>query len=389
MMRALQGEDIVCFSNDWDGDPLSKMHIMRRLARDNRILWVNSLGNRSAGASAHDTARIWKKLRAALRGPSQVEPNLFVYTPLAIPVFGNPATDRINRDVLKLQLVRTMGRLGFSRPLIWAFLPSAQWVATSLDRKLLVYHCVDEFSAFSDAPRRVVAASEERLIRAADLVITSSQRLFERKRQINPHAVLVRHGVDFSHFSKALDETTPIPDDVARFRKPVIGFFGLIADWVDLTLIARVALAHPAASVVLVGAVRTDLAELARLPNVHLLGRRSYASLPGYCRAFDVALVPFRISELTRSANPLKAREYLAAGLPVVSTRIPEVEQIGACRVGDTHAEFLQKLDEALAEPDCRVRRADSVRMDSWDARVEEIRQHIAQLPRAAYTPET
>jgi glycosyltransferase involved in cell wall biosynthesis len=312
-----------------------------------------------------------------------------VYTPLAIPVFGHPATDRINRDVPKHQLVRAIGRLGFSRPVIWAFLPSAWSVATSLDRKLLVYHCVDEFSAFSDAPRRAVAASEEHLIRAADLVITSSQRLFERKRQINPHTVLVRHGVDFDHFLKALDEATPIPDDIARCRKPVIGFFGLIADWVDLPLIARVAVTHPAASVVLIGAVRTDVAELARLPNVHLLGRRSYASLPGYCRAFDVALVPFRISELTRNANPLKAREYLAAGLPVVSTRIPEVEQIGACRVGDTHAEFLQKLDEALAEPNCRARRADSVRMDSWDARVEEIRQHIAQLDTAAYTPGT
>src|SRR5690606_33031174 len=123
-------------------------------------------------------------------------------------------------------------------------------------------HCVDEFSAFSDAPGRAIAEAEARLVRAADLVITSAERLQQSKRAMNPNTCLVRHGVDFAHFSRALDPELKPPEDVARLAKPIIGFFGLVADWVDIELLEKVARSFPEASVVIIGSVRTDVSRL-------------------------------------------------------------------------------------------------------------------------------
>ncbi len=377
---ALRGRDIVCFSNDWDGDPLSKTHLMRILAQENRILWVNSLGNRAPRPTARDARRMLKKAAGALLGVREVEKNIHVLSPLALPLFGSEIARTINRAALRLQILRAMRRLGFSRPIVWAFLPSAQWVAKSLAPVLLIYHCVDEFSAFSDAPSGAVAEVEGRLVKESDLVITSAERLFETRRAQNPRTVLVRHGVDHAHFARALEAELQVPEEIAGLPRPVFGFFGLIADWVDLELLGAVAAAYPSGSVVVIGRQRVDVARLAHLPNVHLLGARPYAQLPAFAKGFDVALLPFCINELTLNSNPLKVREYLAAGLPVVATAVPEVEQLGLCLIGHDREDFVSKLGEALLAPGPRRERSEAVRHESWAARVEEIRAHVAAL---------
>ncbi|MBI5548000.1 MAG: glycosyltransferase [Deltaproteobacteria bacterium] len=376
----LRGRDIVCFANDWDGDPLSKTHLMRLLARDNRILWVNSLGNRAPRASTHDLRRMATKVLAAVRGVREVEKNIHVLAPVALPLFASEAARSFNRAVLTLQVRRAMGSLGFSRPIVWSFLPAAEWVARSLDPELLIYHCVDEFSAFSDAPAEAVAETEARLVREADLVITSAQKLYEAKRLLNPRTVLVRHGVDYAHFSKALSAKTVVPGDLAGLPKPVLGFFGLLADWVDQELIEEVARAFPRGSVVLLGRVRTDVSRLRRVPNIHLLGPRPYATLPAYAKGFDVALMPFRVNELTLNANPLKVREYLAAGLPVVSTAVPEVVRLGLCLIARDGASAVEQVRKALRSPGPRRWRSEKIRDESWEARLEEIRGHVRAL---------
>jgi glycosyltransferase involved in cell wall biosynthesis len=117
-----------------------------------------------------------------------------------------------------------------------------------------------------------------------------------------------------------------VPEDAAALPGPVIGFYGLIEDWVDLEVIRHMAAARPDWSFLMIGEVKTDTSAVRRLPNVHFPGRRPYQSLPGYCRKFDIAVLPFVVNELTLAANPLKVREYLAAGLPVVATPLPEVQ---------------------------------------------------------------
>jgi len=380
--QALRGRDLVVFSNDWDGDPLSKTHIMRILSRDNRILWVNSIGNRAPKANAHDLLRIGKKLASFTRGVVEAERNIFVLAPLAIPLYGSDLVRAANRVLLRTQVRMAMSELDFRRPISWSFLPASAPVSGTLGEELVVYHCVDEFSAFSDTNGRQIAELEEQLLRKAHLVITSAERLREHKARVNPNTVLVRHGVDFGHFVEACDPSTRVPDDLARLPRPVFGFFGLVADWVDLDVFAAVARAYPDGSVAILGKVQpgVDVSRLQSLRNVHLLGRRSYQELPGYCRGFDVALMPFKWNELTLNANPLKVREYLAAGLPCVSTPLPEVEKIGLCKLARTPQDYVEQVAACLAEGAGPSRaRAQRIFNESWDARVEDIRHYVGE----------
>ena len=380
--RPLTGRDMLCFSHDWSGDPLSKTHLMKLLARDNRILWVNSIGYRAPTATAADIGRAWRKLKAAAAPMGEPVPNLHVLNPLAVPAWGSAAVRAFNRKFLRWQVRRAMHKLGFRRPINWVFNPAAAVLARQLGEDRLIYYCVDEYTAFSGVPSESLIAMERDLCRRADLVIVSAERLFRSKGGYNPRTFLVRHGVDFDHFRRALDAETVVPDDIRDLPRPIIGYFGLMApDWLDVPLLEAVARHFASGSLVLIGKTATDLGPLTRLPNVHVLGRKPYETLPAYCKGFDVALIPFPISEVTLNANPLKAREYLAAGLPVVSTAIPEVEVLGRCGIGRTPAEFIQRIEEAFRQPGPDLARCESMRSEGWAARLEEVRRHFARLP--------
>jgi len=376
----IEGNDIICFSNDWDGDPLSKKHIATRLARKNRILWVNSIGNRNPTISAHDLRRALKKFSQCCRGLRRVGDNIWVLAPLVIPFHGSRTARQVNRRLLRLSIEQARRTLAFQQPITWTFVPSSADVAGSLGERLLVYHCVDEFSQFTGTNRGAIREMERRLLSRADVVIVSSAKLYESKRAYNRNTFLVRHGVDVEHFRKACLDTTPEPEECRRLRRPIIGFFGLIADWVDLPTIRHIALARAQWSFVLIGKIQTDASALRGLPNVHLLGRRDYESLPAYCKAFDIAILPFVVNELTAAANPLKLREYLAAGLPVVATPLPEVQELdGWVRAAQSPQEFLTQIENLLRER--RVSRlavSKSMDSESWDQKVEELSRVVA-----------
>jgi len=388
-MPHLDGRDIVCFANDWSGDPLSKKHVMTRLARRNRVLWVNSLGNRAPRASAHDLKRIFDKLQRFAGGLIRVDENIHVLSPLAVPNYHSAFLRRVNAIVVGTTVRAAMQRLAFRRPLLYTFVPASAWVVDRLGCEHLVYHCVDEYSQFAGAGEDI-AELEAELIRKSDLVITCTVPLLRSKSRLNPNTILVRHGVERDHFARACDEDTPVPDEVARLPHPILGFFGLVADWVDLATLLRAAESFAHGSLVIVGDINNaDHHALARLharPNVHFLGRKPYEALPGYCKAFDVALLPFVKNELTENASPLKLREYLAAGLPVVTTDLPEAIAVRALVPGGvflaaTPEEFLDGIRAALeAGPGPSRARSEAMRRESWDAKVEQIETTLTRL---------
>ncbi|HEX3100187.1 MAG TPA: glycosyltransferase, partial [Pyrinomonadaceae bacterium] len=223
---------------------------------------------------------------------------------------------------------------------------------------------------------------EEKLFRDADLVVVSAEKLYDGKKHFNPNTHIIRHGTDWRHFRTALDESTKIPDEIAKLPKPIIGFHGLLADWVDYELIKKVAEHFSNGSVVLIGKIAVDAEQKVKIlndvPNVHFLGRKPYSELPAYCKGFDVALNPFAINELTLAANPLKVREYLAAGLPVISTDIPEVRVLEDCLVGVDHDDFIHKIEHALIYPNPRETVSDAIAHESWEAKIEELRSIMA-----------
>jgi glycosyltransferase involved in cell wall biosynthesis len=372
----LEGQSIVCFAHDWNGDPTSKTHIMRILARRNRILWINSIGMRRPTASRADFRRMAAKLRRTFQGSVQVEPNLFVGNPLVLPLPGIAAADTLNTYVLSAWIRQLCRRHRLDRPIFWTFLPNVHRLVGRLNERMVIYHCVDEYSAFSNVPREALIQMERSLLRRADIVFTSSAQLCTERRALNPNTHFISHGVDVLHFAQASHPKTLVPEDLRHLPKPIIGFFGLLADWVDLPLIRELALACPDWSFVLIGKATTDLAPVRRLKNVHLLGQKSYAALPAYCRGFDVGIIPFRQNELTVRANPLKLREYLAAGLPVVATPLPEVMRYAPfVRLAEGPHAFATEIEAALGETSDAdaSRRMDSMRSESWDARVAEI----------------
>lgn len=388
----LRGRDILCFSHDWTGDPLSKTHLMRVLAKDNRILWINAIANRMPTTSSKDVSRIFKKLKGFTEPIREVEPNIFVLNPLAFPSYGNRSILKINQSFLARQVKKAMRKLGFKNAVNMVFNPAAGMVAGSLGESELIYYCVDEYTAFTGASSGLKEIEDD-LFRRADLVVVSGERLFESKKQFNPNTFVIRHGTDWRHFRTALDESTKIPDEIANLPRPIIGFHGLLADWVDYELIKKVAEHFKDGSVVLIGKIAVDAEQkvkiLGDVPNIHFLGRKPYVELPAYCKAFDVALNPFAINELTLAANPLKVREYLAAGLPVVSTDIPEARVLDDCLVGMDHEDFIAKIEQALANPKPREQVSDAVAHESWEAKVDELRAILVKLNNEKSPPKT
>jgi len=372
----LENDSIICFAHDWEGDPTSKTHIMRILARKNRVLWINSIGMRRPTASRADLGRLALKLRRSVTGCREVEPNLHVASPLTLPFPGSRLASGINASILEITLRRISRRLGLRRPILWSFLPNVGPLLGRLGERMVIYHCVDEYSAFTGVPAETLKRMETDLVRRSHLVLTSAERLRDERRPFNPETHFIPHGVDVAHFSRALDPATKIPDDLRALPRPIIGFFGLIADWVDLGIVRSLALSRPESSIVLLGKAACDLGEIQGLRNVHLLGRKPYSDLPAYCRGFDVGILPFRINRLTLRANPLKLREYLAAGLPVVATPLPEVaryEKLVRLATGDD--DFITGVDEALRgrTPAADARRVEAMREESWEARVQRI----------------
>ncbi len=378
----LRGRDIVCFSHDWTGDPLSKTHLMRVLSKENRILWINAIANRMPTTSTKDLSRIYKKLKSFTEPVREVEPNIHVLNPLAIPAYGTTTVRKFNEKLLVSQVKKAMRKLNFQTPLNMIFNPAAGLLAGKIGESELIYYCVDEYTAFTGASKGLKEIEIE-LFKKADLVVVSAEKLLENKRQHNANTHIIRHGVDFAHFRTALDAPTKIPAEIRDLPRPIIGFHGLLADWVDFDLIKKTAAHFEKGSVVLIGKITVDAERKIKIldgvKNIHLLGRKPYAELPAFCKGFDVALNPFEISELTLAANPLKVREYLAAGLEVVSTDIPEVRILDFCRIGETHEDFIKQIEEVLAHPKSKILISDSIKAESWEARIDELRGILAQ----------
>lgn len=371
--------DIICFANDWASDPLSKKQVMLRLARNHRILWVNSINNRRPRLAKKDFRRVLVKLKDFTRGLKQPVERIWVLTPIYIPFHNHPLLRALNQRLLRWQILRVSRQLRFDSHIAYTFIPTSAPVVGTLGEKQIVYHCVDEYGSFSDAAPEIPMLERD-LLAKAHLVLVCSSPLLEQKRKSNRHTYLVTHGVDYGHFRRAADESTLVAAELHGLPKPILGFHGLVADWVDLRLIAELARLRPRWSIVLIGRTDGDVSPLHGVQNVHLLGQRPYEKLPEYLRGFDVAILPFVMNELTRNSNPLKLREYLAAGLPVVATPLPEVVRLnGLVSLASTAEEYARKIESLLERGIHGPSPARSERMagEDWDYKVAGIEHKI------------
>ena len=376
----LEGRTILCFASGYDAPPTSKHHIMHILSRHNIVLWINYHASRAPTASSSDLLYIARKISQVLKGLTNPRKNLYVLTPLVVPLPSYPWAKCINRTILLRQINRALVRLQQGPLQVWTFAPDIAYLLDDFDAEKVVYYCVDDFSSFAGYNKQQVLQDEEELCRRADLVIASSMALKEMKQQFNPNTILVRHGVDYKHFAKALSNDLAIPEDIADIPQPILGFFGLIREWVDLELLADVARRRPDWHIVLLGDSTIDLSPYQNLPNMHFLGRKRYEELPAYCKQFDVGLVPFKVNELTRAVNPIKLREYLAAGLPVVSTPLPEISLLKkrCVYVADTADGFIEAIELALAVSSKeRFEQSLAMAKETWPVKIDLICRNL------------
>ena len=379
----MRGENIICFAKDWSETPTSNNHVMMELAKHNRVLWLNSVATRApAWSSGRDLGRIARKLGEFVAGPRHEGAGLWVFSPLVLPWPQSRAAAIANRRIIAATIARLASRWGMRDYQLWSFLPNVADYLEDAAPSLSVYYCVDEWSLFRHLDGDAIARAEAKLCRGVDVVFAACEELAEQKRRFNPRTFVAPHGVDHPAFARALDPDTVVPADLAELPRPRIGFYGTINDAVDAALVRAVAERRPEWSIVLIGPQIGDVSALANLPNVHLLGRREHRDLPAYCKGFDVGIIPYAPDERMRYVNPLKAREYLSAGLPVVSTPVPEVERMAECVVARGPEAFEAAIARALAEdsPARRRARSDAMKNETWQRRVEQVSARIATI---------
>ncbi len=371
--------DILCISSiDWDFIWQGHQEIMSRLAADgHRVLFIENTGVRQARFS--DLGRIRARLknwRRSTKGFREERPNLFVLSPLVLPLPYSRIAGWINRQILMRGITRWMRATGFSHPIVWTFLPTplVHAVIARINPALTIYHCVDDFASSSADARRIVA-SEEQMFRAADLVFVTSAGLRDRASRFSDAVHLFPSGVSLEAFGAAPAGT---PDDLKALPRPVAGYVGGLHQWVDQDLLVAAATRLPDVTFALIGPAQTDVSRLAKLPNVRVLGQRSHAEVPGYVNGFDVGLVPYRISDYTANVYPAKMNEYLVLGKPVVSTDLAEVRRFNAehgdlIRIGADAAGFATAIRQSLvaATPVEVARRVTAARANGWDRRIQ------------------
>ncbi len=365
---------------------------MARLAARNRVLFVDAFENPAKVllnlAEPRERARLarWVGLQP---NPRRLALNLWAWTPPPCLPFGRlpdgPAFERLyeaNQRVLGRSLRLAASRLGFQEPILWLSFSvlMSEGAIGALGESLVVYHCTDDVAALpgiSPAAARI----EQRLIARADVVFCSSPALAAARG-----GIFVPNGVDFELFSQARLPGTPEPDELAAFPRPVVGYAGQIDERFDFDLLDAVAQMCPSWPFVLVGAVAPGVrarfdALLALRPNVRAFGLVPHGELPAWFKSFDVAIVPWRCTPQTRAIYPLKLGEYLAAGLPVVTTpfaALPDARDVVAQAA--TAEEFVGALVRSFTEgmaPLNVAGRLAVARQASWDGRLAEMEAHM------------
>lgn len=386
----LTGRDIVCVGfADWDTElPTNQHHLMSRLAADNRVLFIESLGLRRPQLAGRDVKRIVKRLRRGLAPARRAPEGLHVLSPLVLPLHANAAVRRLNARLLPALVRRSVKHLNVTNPILWAYVPQAEALLDALDPSLVVYHCVDDIAAQPGVDAESFRAAEARFAARADLVLASAPALAARMRTLNDNVLYAPNVADTATFATAL-QPGPIDPAIDALAHPRIVFTGaVVATKLDVALIVDVACARPDWSFALVGPTgmgdpSTDVSALHDIPNIHLLGGRHHTALPSVLRGADAGIIPYASNQLTASIFPMKVYEYLAAGLPVVATALPALDGVDAITTAPDAPAFVTALDAALTHTSDaeRAARSQAAAAHSWDARLAEIAHAITALP--------
>ena len=346
---------LLCFSHlRWNFVYQRPQHLLTRAAKRNRVVFFEEpIAEGRDGAVEREQARLQL---------SHPHPGVTV----AVPILPAGATSGAETRLLRSLVTGLVGRMGRQRSELfaWYYTPMAYRFSDHLPADLVIYDCMDELTGFKDAPARLPRL-ERALFDRADVVFTGGPSLFEAKQKQHANVHLFPSSIDVAHFARARRRGSD-PVDQASIPGPKIGFFGVIDERMDMELLVRLAELKPDWQFVMIGpVVKIDPASLPCRGNIHWLGSKAYSELPDYLAGWDAGLMPFAINEATRFISPTKTPEFLAAGVPLVSTPVRDVVrpygEAGLVAIAGSAEACVQTLGSVMARD-----------RDPWLAAVDE-----------------
>ncbi len=376
--------DFLCISTtDWDEIWGSRQQIMSRLAqKGHRVVFVE----RQVGPEhLFKDPYLRQKKIAAWKQPAIRETDqniLLLNPPLSLP--GRYYINRINQlnqSRLANWIINQIQAKGIRQPVLWIYPPHSAPLVGKFNEILSVYHCIDHFSAGTYGKKRQVIDQQEiDLLRKVDIIFTHSTGLESLLRgKCNQPIFMLPSAADVA-FYQTIQTTHP---DLSGIPHPRLGIFGTLDERIDSTTLLNISSSHPEWQILLVGRIRPGfdhLSQLKMLHNIHLLGNRPHAELPSLMNGCDVLLAPYTSGEKTEFINPLKIYEYLSIGKPVVSTPLPEIQELGRYLIFATNPdEFVQGISDALVNEthEKTAERRLSAKEYSWDRRIVTIEEKI------------
>lgn len=379
----LDGETIVVFADDWGAHPSSSQHLLRRFLARNRVVWINTVGLRLPQWTLRDFRKIAGKLRHWLGKRPETSPDLLrevrpeVHDLPLVPLPLGRSARWLNAPILRRSV--RLWLKGARQAFIISTLPLTVDLAGALPHATFVYYVVDDYGSWPGLGGQLVRRMDEEQSSKADCVIAASGALAALHAPFAREPVLyLPHGVDIDHFGPARTERAGRRQRGEAVLADVV-FFGAIDERIDVALLAAVIASRPSLRFLIIGPRANTGAGIGHAPNVIWRDSAPYAQLPHILAQCSIAIMPYVRSAFGERLSPLKAREALAAGLPVVATEIPELRTLHkGVFLADSAAALGRALDDALAAPDS-VPSLDSLASESWEARAEQLSTWLAE----------
>ncbi len=380
--------DVICFGGeDWwyHNRGHIDMQIMKRYAKSAKVLYINSIIMQkvSIAKGANFTGKAIRKAKSVLRGLKKTDAGFWVQSPLAIPVHHIAWASPMNNLALRTQIVFARSILGIRDPLVWVACPAACSLALKMKKDKLVYQRTDRFEDYPNVDPQFVRSCDKKLMAAADLTIFANSYLYDTEAGECQKALYLDHGVDYEMFASAENVATT-PPDMRNIKRPIVGFFGGIdSHTTDIDFLTRVVDLLGDMSFVFVGKTSIDCSQLRSYLNVHLLGQKPYELIPNYGKHFDAAIMTWNRNEWIEACNPIKLKEYLALGKPVISTPFPELEKYSEITYrAQSPAEFAACIRTAISENNTEKINARRKRVmhESWDTKAQAVLNELYDI---------
>ena len=379
----IHDHNVICFApNDyWSMNPSCTTHLIKRLARENTVLYVNPFSSDISGASRKGFfTRLTRKIKSTFKFVKSPEKNLYVFSPVFLPFQGNKLIDSINNIFIRLQLKTLCLCLKLHHPIVWIENLRAADMLKHLKPSLTVYHVSDLFSACKYTKNKQFIRRRDRLMTEnSDVVVCVSKDLHQLKSAYRQDAHYLPHGVDFNKFRESVQADTCL-DLLADIPHPIAGYYGTMTANNDIETMLYCAQQLPDVSFVFAGQITGgDYSQLLGMPNVYHLGKLPYSMIPDLCAGFDICMLQWKVTDWIRSCNPLKLFEYMAAGKPIVSVQIDEVvnNYSDVITVAYSKEEFKEAIVSELNNdtPERSLKRIDIASKHSWDSHIEKLSQ--------------